>query len=284
MKKFEILNRGTCLSAKNAKLVKNVKEGQFQSQLWQSDELGWMLVEDGLLRYSQQDALIYNEMLAHSIMHSHHQPLNILVIGAADGMLVENILKHNIVRRLDWVINQKATWSMCEENKTIAAIKKLDKVNISMETPLDFLRSGPKPYDVVFSEVSLAKTDQLLRTHDYYQVVAKLIKPGGIAVFQSGMTFFDQKVIATQSKMVAEHFHSSGKMALMQNFSVGGLKSWMWASAHDISEVNVGLIAKRLEISPIHCEYYSPERHKLLFNQSTECVAAGDITESSEEI
>ena len=268
MKKFQIDVEGLNVAFKGAELLQDQKTGNSQSQLWRLDQhLGWALLEQGQLKYTQYTAQVYTEMMAHCGMMAHPYPLDILLIGAADGLMLRQILKHRSVRRVDWVINQPASFEIA---KTAFAAQELvddSRVHFVDDFPLDFLRSAPKPYDLMISDAGLGYNDKLLQTHDYYQALSGLLKAGGGALFNARTSNVLSAKKSNDLRLINEHFALSGQAAFADGSVLGGLQSWIWAGDIDMSQVDVDIINSRLQISPMDCLCYSPLRHQIAFNQ-----------------
>jgi spermidine synthase len=267
VKGLVINNQGIDLAFSQAECIKQEKKGKANSALWQTKTyLGWALVEDGVLKYTENDANMINEMLAHSMLLAHSFAKDVLVVGAADGLLVKYILKHTSVRKLDWVISHQPSFDIAKAHFDIDALKNHEKVNVIEDAPLDYLRSNNALYDVAFSDHALHGSHQLEQTHDYYQALSNHMKATGILIFTSGLWAADQQAIMKQKKMVQEHFPQCGISAIPASSKVGGLQTWIWAANKDLSMVDVSLLHAKMEISPFQSEYYSTVRHQAFFN------------------
>ena len=266
-----IKNQGIDLAFSQAECIKQEKKAKAHSALWQTKTyLGWALVEDGGLKYTENDADMINEMLAHSMMLAHSFAKDVLVVGASDGWLVKYILKHTSVRKIDWVISHHPSFEIAEAHFDIETLKNNERVNVIDSSPLDYLRSNNEVYDVAFSDHLLHGSHQLEQTHDYYQALSNHMKATGIVLFTSGLWVADQKAIAHQKKMVQEHFPQCGISALPVPSQLGGLQTWIWAANKDLSLVDASLLRAKIEISPFESAYYSIERHQAFFNPLVE--------------
>ena len=269
MKKLKIDVNGLGISFESSELLNDQKVGQSHSQLWRlNDEFGWALLEEGKLRYMQPFAQVYTEMMAHCALLAHPYPLDVLLIGAADGLMLRQVLKHTPVRRIDWVINQPATFEIAKTTFAVQELLEDPRVNLVIDFPLDFLRSAPKPYDLMISDTGFGFNDRLLQTHDYYQALSGLLKSGGVAVFSCIDEGKKGSKSSNDSMLVKEHFAMSGQAAFPDAGGLGGLQHWVWAGHLDMSQVDVDVINARLKISPMDFLYYSPLRHQIAFTQN----------------
>ena len=262
-----IKNQGMDLVFSQAKCLRQEKKAKVSSELWQTETyLGWALVEDGLLKYTEKDADGVNEILAHSILFAHSFAKDVLVVGAADGGLIRYILQHTSVRKVDWVISHQPSFEIAQEYFHIASLKQDKRVNVIQSAPLDYLRSNNDLYDVAFSDHALHGSHQLERTHDYYQALSNHMKVTGILLFTSGFWVADYHAILNQKKMVQEHFPQCGISGLSVPSQMGGVQTWIWAANKDLSTVDMPLLHAKMEMSAFEAAQYSMARHQAFFN------------------
>lgn len=68
------------------------KQSKYQSiEVHKSEYFGKILVLDGVLQLTEEDADSYNEMMAHMPMMQHKNPKNALVIGGGDGYVLNEV-------------------------------------------------------------------------------------------------------------------------------------------------------------------------------------------------
>ncbi len=81
---------GVVFSIKVNKQLASVKSEFQQIDVYDSDDLGRILVIDDYLMLTEKDEFIYHEMLVHVPMAVHPKVEQILVIGAGDGGIVRD--------------------------------------------------------------------------------------------------------------------------------------------------------------------------------------------------
>ena len=69
-------------------------------ELLDTKEFGKTLLLGGITQVTEKGEFQYHELLVHSAMLSHENPENILVIGAGDGGVNKEVLKHSTVKKL----------------------------------------------------------------------------------------------------------------------------------------------------------------------------------------
>ena len=65
---------------------------------------GRALFLDGVIQLTQKDEMSYQEMMAHVPIFAHPNPKSVLVIGAGDGGVVREVLKHKSVERSGFLV------------------------------------------------------------------------------------------------------------------------------------------------------------------------------------
>ncbi|MFQ5508673.1 MAG: polyamine aminopropyltransferase [Leptospirillia bacterium] len=80
-----------------------IYQGQTRFQkieLFDSPQFGRLLRLDNVFQTSEKDECFYHEMMVHPALIAHPHPERVLVIGAGDGGMAEEVLKHNTVRQV----------------------------------------------------------------------------------------------------------------------------------------------------------------------------------------
>ena len=67
-----------------------------QIQILDTYEYGRALILDGVVQTTEGDEHVYHEMLTHLPMLTHPNPKRVLIIGAGDGGILREVLKHPV--------------------------------------------------------------------------------------------------------------------------------------------------------------------------------------------
>lgn len=59
----------------------------------------------------ERDHIIYNEMMSHPALFSHHQPRQILLVGDDKGGILEEVCKHNEIELIWHIASQESSMS-----------------------------------------------------------------------------------------------------------------------------------------------------------------------------
>ena len=71
--------------------------------VFESPQVGRVLVLDGFVQTTERDEFIYHEMITHVALMAHGAAREVLIIGGGDGGALEEVLKHQTVARVTMV-------------------------------------------------------------------------------------------------------------------------------------------------------------------------------------
>ena len=78
------------------------QKSEFQHlQVFETEQYGRMLTLDGVIQTTDRDEFSYQEMMVHVPMCAHPAPKRVAVIGAGDGGILREIVKHESVEKVD---------------------------------------------------------------------------------------------------------------------------------------------------------------------------------------
>jgi len=126
------------------------------------------------------------EDLIHLSMLSYYRPEDILVLSKGAGGIINEILKHRTVKRIDYVETDPEFLKTIELFSTTTVKKELinSKVNFHFIDGRLFLKNSHSKYDVIFINVPLPYTLQTNRffTKEFFENVKGALKLHGIAI------------------------------------------------------------------------------------------------------
>jgi spermidine synthase len=128
-------------------------EGRSEFQkigVYRTHGLGRVLLLDNLVMLSERDEHAYHEMLAHVPIFAHPDPSRILVVGAGDGGLVREVLKHPGVEQVDWVEIDPMVIEVCGRHLGEGFGQPDDpRLSVHHADGAAFVRQTGAPYDVI---------------------------------------------------------------------------------------------------------------------------------------
>ena len=113
------------------------KESDFQKiDVVNTEHLGKVLFNDGLLMTSERDEFVYHEMITHVPMSAHLNPKKVLIIGGGDGGTAREVLKYESVEKVVMVEIDPCVIEACKEHLNVTACE-LD--NPKLELRIDII-------------------------------------------------------------------------------------------------------------------------------------------------
>jgi len=157
-------------------------------ELFDSPQFGKALRLDNVFQTSVGDEFFYHEMMVHPALVAHPAPERVLVVGAGDGGMAEEVLKHRTVREvvmveIDEAVVRFAREHLAEIHRGCFDDKRMDlRIADGFDFVMDAAAGGER-----FDAVILDLTDPIgpsrrLYTVEYYRAIAKLLGEGGVHV------------------------------------------------------------------------------------------------------
>ena len=230
---------------------------------------GRMLLNDGIVMFSERDEFIYHEMMAHIPLFTHPFPKKILIIGGGDGGVAREVLRHKSVAQCVLVEVDKMVVEVSKKYfPNIACSFKNPKLQLKIADGVSFVKEVNQNFDVVLVD----STDPFgpakdLFSKDFYKNVFQILSEEGLLVVQAESPFFE---MPTQ-KFILQSLKEVFPLTTLYNYSntvyPGGLWSFAFASKklHPIKDFQKNKL-KQLVGS---LSYYNEDIHKAAFAQPT---------------
>lgn len=160
-------------------------------QIIRTTSFGHCLVLDGKLQSSEKDEFIYHEALVHPAMIAHGRPGTVFVAGGAEGATLREVLKHSAVERVVMVDIDEQAVDICRRLLPSLHHNSFEdkRVEIRFEDAREYLGNTAERFDVVILDLTDPMDDglaHLLYTDEFYGMVAKRLRPGGVLCTQAG--------------------------------------------------------------------------------------------------
>jgi len=168
--------------------------------IFDSLEYGRFLAVDGYIIFTERDEFIYDEMLAHIPMAVHKDAKNILVFGAGDGGVIDELVKYDTIEKIDLVEINDGVIEACRRYFPEVAVSLDDpRVNLYTDNALRFIRHIENEYDIIIVDsAGFYGPGESLLTREFYGGCYKALKEDGIMVNQHQSPFYDDDRIETQ--------------------------------------------------------------------------------------
>jgi spermidine synthase len=152
---------------------------------------GLNLYLDDQWQSGEVDEFIYHEMLVHPAMFCQKNPVDVLVIGGAEGATAREVLRHRSVRHLTQVDIDGELIEICK--RYLPSMNSGSYDDPRMQTVIgdgaDFLESTDKSFDVIIVDLPDWAPDtpaEALYSVMFYQLLAKRLNRAGIVSLHIG--------------------------------------------------------------------------------------------------
>ena len=188
-------------SAFSLKIKRKLHEEQSEFQfleIYETEHFGNLMVIDGCTMVSTRDNFLYHEMMSHTVLFTHPNPKNVLIIGGGDCGTLREVLKHPGVERAVQIdIDERVTRlaeiyfpELCESNNDPRAdLKFIDGIQWVKD-------AAPNSIDIIIID----STDPVgpaegLFCADFYRDCFKALTENGIVVQQSESPLLHMKIL-----------------------------------------------------------------------------------------
>lgn len=227
---------------------------------------GRMLVLDGIVQTTVNDEFFYHEMIVHVPMMTHPHPERVLVIGGGDGGTVREVVKHASVQHVDMVEIDGRVIELCKEYLPELSHALDDpRVTVHVADALKYIKQvQPASYDVVIVDSSdpLGPAVGLFK-QDFYEDVARALKPGGLMVAQTESPWLTPDVVRDIVGAVGTAF-PAGAHLYMSTVPIYSLGQWSFTVGTKGPDPRDPRPAADRAL-PEGLRYYTPDIHRAAF-------------------
>ncbi len=241
------------------------RKSEFQQiDIYQTTNLGKMLVLDGHIQFTEFDEFAYQEMMTHVPMFAHPDPRHVLVIGGGDGGVLREIAKHDCVEHID----------ICEiDGEVIDAARKYvpslavgyedPRVDIHVADGSEFVKNRQNYYDVIIVD----STDPIgpgesLFNEQFYSGMRSALRESGIIASQSESLFLHPEIITRLTTITKNLFDKCGYATiLVPTYPSGLIGVCVGSLGPEIKDP----VRKPDAATQAKLKYYSNEHHRAAF-------------------
>jgi len=174
------------------------EKSNFQDVLvLQTKAYGRVLVLDGVIQCTEKDEFSYQEMMSFVPLSCHPNPKTVLIIGGGDGGVAREVAKYPTVESI----------VQCEiDDKVIEVSKKFlpfmakgfdsPKMKLHVGDGFEFMKNHENEFDVIITDSSdpIGPAENLFK-ENYYRLVDKALRPGGILCSQGENMWYHSNII-----------------------------------------------------------------------------------------
>lgn len=232
--------------------------------IFDSKYFGRVMTLDKVVQITEHDHHGYSEMLTHVPILSHGNIKKVLIIGGGDGAIASEVLKYKEIEEI----------SICEIDEEVINLSKIylkkinkgslnnSRVNIIIKDASKLIEN--KDFKNYFDLIIADRPDPIgpgknLFKIKFYENIKNILSERGIAVFQTGVPFFQKKELKITNQYLKNTFKLSGTYLTVVPTYIGGYMALTWASKKTDMSKNIS-INKNL-----NTEYYTSDIHRASF-------------------
>jgi spermidine synthase len=190
----------------NAKLKTNYKvktllhyeKSQYQQiSIVETEGFGRLLVLDGTPQISTFEGFIYNEMISHVPILTHHNPKSVAMIGGGDCGNARETMKYSGIEQIDVVEIDERVTELAQKWLTPASAYENDnRFQMIHQDGFDWIQEKKGAYDVlIIDRPDPVGPGTKLFKPDFYQYVFDSLTDEGVVVFQSGSPYYNTSTL-----------------------------------------------------------------------------------------
>ena len=231
----------------------------------ETELLGKMLLNDGLVMVTERDEFVYHDMIAHVPLFTHPNPKKVLVIGGGDGGTAREVLRHKSVEKCVMVEIDEMVVNACKEfiPQTSCALDD-PRLELIIGDGIKYVKETNEKFDVILVDSTdpIGPAEPLFNI-SFYQDINNRLSEDGIVVSQGESPFYfpemQQKLLGIKKEVFP--------ISTIYNFSnltyPGGLWSFTVGSKkyHPVKDFS----AAKVKDSGLTFEYYNEGIHQAAF-------------------
>lgn len=237
--------------------------------IFENPAFGRVLALDGYVQTTARDEFIYHEMMAHVPMFALGGARDVLIIGGGNGGVLREVLKHASVRRAVVVeIDRRVIELSRAHLPSLGAGAFSDpRAEIVVDDGAAFLRRTSDAFDAILIDAPDPAGPARTPFRSGFPAACRTrLRPGGIVVAQSGVSFLQAPQIRRTVSRLREQFQGVSAFTTSVPTCYGGAMTFACATdAPQKLAVSEEIIAMRFAAARIQTRCYTPALHVAAF-------------------
>ncbi len=236
--------------------------------IFQNPYYGRVLALDGDIQTTERDEFVYSEMMTHTPLLAHGNAKNVLIIGAGDGCILREVLRHNTVEKAVLVEIDSCVVNLSKQFLPMFSQGAFEdpRAEVIIQDGCQYVKNAPQKFDVIICDSSDPfGPSAVLFTEEFYRDCHDLLTEGGIFVNQNGVPFMQASELPLTYNNRKASFKNVGFYLAAVPTYVGGFMTVGWASDSDYRNVTQAELESRLQNVQGDLKYYTPAVHKASF-------------------
>jgi spermidine synthase len=235
--------------------------------IFESPQVGRVLVLDGFVQTTERDEFIYHEMITHVALMAHGAARDVLIIGGGDGGALEEVLKHRSVARATMVELDPGVVELARKYLPGISRGAFDdpRTQLMFGDGVQFVATTEQRFDVIIVDsTDLVGPGAVLFTQSFYADCQARLRQGGILVAQSGNPFAEAERVRACLARLGRVFRDASLFSTSVPTYLGGLFVFAWGCEDPaMRKLSIAELAARPLPEGLRC--YTPAVHAAAF-------------------
>jgi len=255
---FEELYNDTKLGI-DGKLIHKEKSKFQEAGVYDTVRLGRVLTLNNIIQIADRECIVYNEMISHPVLLTHPKPENILILGAGNYGILNEVLKHRIkkacVVETDGMIprlGKKFFPDICG--------KAFDdkRVEIIIDDCAKFVSETKEKFDAVL--INYLSPERNPASAEFYRDIKTVLKETGLVITYAGSSMWQTEKITAEFQSLRKIFPVIRPLSVSIPARAGGPAVFFIASKKlDPIDTEYDIIVSRYRKLGMETNYYNPE-------------------------
>jgi len=248
------------------KAIRHHEKTPFQDlKILETEGFGRMLVLDNVVQVTEADDFFYHEMLVHVPVFAHGKVRRVLIIGAGDGGILRETLRHRSVEKAVLVEIDRRVTDLCKKHmpKISGGAFRDPRAHVLFTDGMRYVAETRERFDlIIVDSTDPIGPGEALFQAPFYRDCRKILRPGGIVVTQNGVPFLQPWEVAETRKRLGAIFRDVSFYVVPVPTYQGGLMTLAWATdERRHRDVPLATLRRRFARARLSTGYYTPEIH-----------------------
>ncbi|KAM3958470.1 spermidine Synthase [Aphomia sociella] len=263
---------GATFSFEVKELLHEEKSPYQQIHVFDTTHLGKVLVLDGIIQCTQKDEFSYQEMISFLPLCCHKNPEKVLIVGGGDGGVAREVAKHPKVKEIVQVEIDAKVIEVSKKYLPFMAVGfESEKLTLHVGDGFEFLKNHKEEFDVIITDSSDPVGPAVhLFEENYFSLMKKALKPGGIVCSQAGTVWNDLDLVTSTLRYCKNQFAVAAyAYASVPTYPSGQIGFVVGSLDKDATLSTPHLVFTREQEKAMNLRYYNSEVHKAAFTLPT---------------
>jgi len=193
------ITKGVEFSIKIDRNLTSVKSKIQQIDVLESSDFGRILVIDGELMHTEKDEFIYHEMMVHIPMAVNPDIKDVLVVGAGNGGIINELIKYPNIKSIKIVENDEALVTVIKKYMPKSTALGDPRVDLEIGDDMKYTRRVINQFDLIIIDIpDPFGPGENYFTKEYYGNCFTALRENGILITQQESCFYPHDAQAAQ--------------------------------------------------------------------------------------